>query len=57
MTIQKQLVPSVLFVMWHNLVHKMKAKDEILKCGRSLPKLVENDSNDSNFCNNVQVKP
>ena len=46
----EQYVPMALFVMRFKLVLNMKSEDETLKCGRSLPKSMENDSNDSNFC-------
>ena len=46
----EQYFPVVLFILLYKLVIKL-IKDGILKCGRSLPELVENDSNDSNFCN------
>ena len=41
--------PLMLFVLLYKLVINIKYADGILKCGRSLPELVENDSNDSNF--------
>ena len=40
----EQYFPLVLFVMRYKLVLNMKSEDEILKWGRSLPELVENDS-------------
>ena len=46
----EQYYPLVLFVLLYKLVINIKYVDEILKCGRSLPELVENDSNDSNVC-------
>ena len=46
----EQYFPVVLFiVLYIKLV--INIKDGIPKCGRSVPELVENYSNDSNFCN------
>ena len=50
MKVIEQYFPMVLFVMRYKVGLCMESEDEILKFGRSLPELVENDSNDSNFC-------
>ena len=47
----EQYFPLVLFVLLYKLVINIKYADGILKCGRLVYlNLVENDSNDSNFC-------
>ena len=46
----EQYVPMAPFVMRFKFVLNLKSEDESLKCNRSLPESLENDSNDSSFC-------